>query len=419
MHDSLNDAIRVIGADGVIRTLLPFDCALGQMTMGSDGRLLVAAYGCRRVYAVALDGSRTVVAGSGSSKHVASDEGKVAKRAGIPRPVGIASTADGTIYFSDLDDAEENEQTRIRKILPDGTLHTLRLPREVLPLALAPAAGGGLLVTDLQGVVWHVDSNGRSKLVAGTRGWFLDGADGDGGPAVGAQFRYPVAVAPTQDGGFLVADFDDHRIRRVDAAGTITTLAGTGGNGYSGDGGPATRARLSGPAGMAIRDDGGLLISDAGNDRLRLVAPGGEISTVAGSGIPPRGLADPMAMPDVQDFCSDAGCGATPAWEGYCGDEGCGPPDYFRDWNYFQVQDPALVENPGMPVTLKLLSSRAGNARVDVTLRGRRISRVKAAFGAGVTTLALPGLTPGRYVIRATGRVGKLVLGTRAKLVVK
>src|SRR5207244_11411457 len=107
---------------------------------------------------------------------------------------------------------------------------------------------------------------------------------GDGGPADQAGVKQPAGVVVAPDGSYYIADSGHSRIRRVDAAGTITTVAGTGAGGYSGDGGPATSAQLFAPEGIALGPDGSLYIADTFNSRIRRVAPDGTISTVAGNG---------------------------------------------------------------------------------------------------------------------------------------
>ena len=110
------------------------------------------------------------------------------------------------------------------------------------------------------------------------------GGAGDGGPAVAAQLNVPVGVAALPDGGFLVTEYEGQRIRRVSAAGVITRVAGTGSAGFSGDGGAATAARLNKPVGVSATSDGGFLIGDSLNGRVRKVSADGTIATVAGSG---------------------------------------------------------------------------------------------------------------------------------------
>jgi DNA-binding beta-propeller fold protein YncE len=98
------------------------------------------------------------------------------------------------------------------------------------------------------------------------------GNSGDGGPATAAQLNSPVGVAVTADGGFLIADTNNHVVRKVSSAGVITRVAGTGTLGNSGDGGPATAAELNFPLGVAVTADGGFLIADYGNHVVRRVA---------------------------------------------------------------------------------------------------------------------------------------------------
>ena len=143
-------------------------------------------------------------------------------------------------------------------------------------------AGGGYLVTDQSNErVRRVGADGTITTVAGNG---TAGFSGDGGPATAAQLDTPNGVAATPDGGLLIADSNSHRVRRVAADGTITTVAGTGVPGFSGDNGPATAAQLNFPDSVAVLPDGGFLIADNDNNRVRRVAADGTISTVAGIG---------------------------------------------------------------------------------------------------------------------------------------
>ena len=110
------------------------------------------------------------------------------------------------------------------------------------------------------------------------------GFTGDGGPVAQARLRYPQGVAVGADGNLYIADTFNHRIRRVGSDGIITTLAGTGDTyGFAGDGGPATQALLSHPQGVAVGADGNLYIADAGNNRIRQLRsslPGSSFSDI-------------------------------------------------------------------------------------------------------------------------------------------
>ena len=111
-----------------------------------------------------------------------------------------------------------------------------------------------------------------------------DAASGDGGPATEAQLTFLYGVATDADGSFYIADTENHRIRKVDAEGIITTFAGTGEEGFGGDGGPATEAKLDWPSGVAIDAAGNVYIADQENERIRKVDTEGIITTFAGSG---------------------------------------------------------------------------------------------------------------------------------------
>lgn len=112
----------------------------------------------------------------------------------------------------------------------------------------------------------------------------VKGYGGDGGPATSAKLDAPTGVVEDSAGDIYFADTANNRIRRVTPAGVITTVAGTGVPGYSGDGGPATSAKLHAPAGVALDTSGDLFIADSGNNRIRKVSSGGIITTIAGNG---------------------------------------------------------------------------------------------------------------------------------------
>jgi streptogramin lyase len=114
-------------------------------------------------------------------------------------------------------------------------------------------------------------------------------SSGDGGPATAAGVRYPYAIAADSGGNVFIVENSGFTVRRVDSArGIIETVAGTGRDGFSGDGGPATRAEIN-PSAIAVDRNGNLYISDIEHNRVRLIdANTGTISTVAGNGLPHR-----------------------------------------------------------------------------------------------------------------------------------
>ncbi len=130
--------------------------------------------------------------------------------------------------------------------------------------------------------VRKVDSDGIITTVAGTGGTGFGGYSGDGGPATKAKLNTPIAVAVDQVGNLYISDENNFRIRKVDKDGIITTIAGTGKEGYSGDGGPATSAKLTDPGGIAFDAEGNLYLADYVS--VRKIDPSGTITTVAGTG---------------------------------------------------------------------------------------------------------------------------------------
>ena len=150
------------------------------------------------------------------------------------------------------------------------------------PIGVAVTADGGFLITDRgNSVVREVSAAGVITRVAGTG---TAGNSGDDGPAIDAQLAEPFGVAVTADGGFLITDPGNHVVREVSAAGVITRVAGTGTAGNSGDDGPAIDAELTFPGGVAVTADGGFLITDRGNSVVREVSAAGVITRVAGTG---------------------------------------------------------------------------------------------------------------------------------------
>lgn len=145
--------------------------------------------------------------------------------------------------------------------------------------------GSDLYVTEQRGHrVRRVDlSTGTITTVAGTG---EAGFAGDGGPATEALLHQPENITVDRDGNLFIGDLQNHRIRRVDAAtGRISTIAGTGEDGFTGDGGPATQAAISNPFGLVVHPDGDLYFADTENHRIRRIdAASGVVTTVAGTG---------------------------------------------------------------------------------------------------------------------------------------
>ena len=150
------------------------------------------------------------------------------------------------------------------------------------PQSVTVDGTGNLYIADTQNHrIRKVDTSGVITTVAGTG---AGGYSGDGGSATAAQLDYPHGVTVDGTGNLYIADTHNHRIRKVDTSGVITTVAGNGVGGYSGDGGAATAAQLNSPQSVTIDDTGNLYIADRNNHRIRKVDISGVITTVAGNG---------------------------------------------------------------------------------------------------------------------------------------
>jgi len=142
----------------------------------------------------------------------------------------------------------------------------------------------GNILTSIPVVVYLLSAGASAQSISTTAGTGSYGFSGDGGPAVSAKIDMVYALACDSDGNVYIADSWNNRIRKVTPAGMISTIAGTGEGGFSGDGGLATSATLSSPRGVAVDKQGNVYISDSGNCRIRRVATDGTIATVAGTG---------------------------------------------------------------------------------------------------------------------------------------
>ena len=204
-------------------------------------------------------------------------DGGPAVRAQLYDPSGVAVDRAGNVYIADAGNS------RIRKVDSSGTI-TLMVDYSDIdsPYGVAVDGAGNLYIADSGNHrIRRVDAAGAITTVAGTG---ERGFSGDGGPAIQAQFIFPTGVAVDGAGNLYIADAGNDRIRRVDPAGTVTTIAGTGKEGFGGDGSPASQAQLDNPRGVAVDGAGNLFIADSGNQRIRKVDSTGTIVTIAGSG---------------------------------------------------------------------------------------------------------------------------------------
>ena len=205
------------------------------LALDAQGNLYVAEASNHRVRKIAPNGTITTVAGTGRSG--LDGDGGPATQASLHSPTFVTFDAAGNLYIAD------SRNHKVRKVTPGGIIST-------------------------------VAGNGRASF------------SGDGGPATQATLQQPTGLAFDAAGNLYIADTNNNRIRKVEMSdGTISTFAGNGFPGFSGDGGAATNASFNFPVGLAFDRHGQLFVSDAANARIRRIATDGRISTIAGTGV--------------------------------------------------------------------------------------------------------------------------------------
>ena len=265
--------------------------------LGPDGILYIPDSFNHRIRKVDLSGIITTIAGTGIAGY--SGDGGLATAAKLNNPVTVVVAPDGSLYFTEF------FNHLVRRISSSGIIST------VAGTGTAGFSGDGGLATAAQlnapyGVALGPDGNlyiaeegnyrvrrvGTDGIITTVAGTGTPGSSGDGGPATAAQLNTPNGIVVAPDGSFYLADGvsfltgdSNHRIRRISPEGIITTVAGTGTPGFSGDGGLATAGQLQTPFGVGVARDGTLFIGDSGNHRFRRVGTDGIMATVAGNGL--------------------------------------------------------------------------------------------------------------------------------------
>lgn len=298
LADSGNDRIREIAIASQIVTTgaggylgdghKALDASLNLQSLGSHlafdraGNLYVAETASHRIRKVSTKGTITTVAGTGIMGY--SGDGGPATAAQLSHPSAVVVDSSGNLYISD------SLNGVIRKVDTTGTISTLH-PNGIPAFGpyiyetgagMAIDASDNIYFSDGLTVIWKLDPTGNASIAAGTLFGF--GYGGDGGPATQALMLLPAGIAVDATGNLYIADWLNNRIRKVDTAGIITTIAGTGAQGFSGDGGPATTATLNLPVDVTADSAGNVYIADWINFRIRRVDPAGTIQTFVGTG---------------------------------------------------------------------------------------------------------------------------------------
>ena len=251
------------------------------------GNVYIAAVG--RIRKVDALGIITTIVGGGSGY---SGDGGPAIAARVSGPRGVAVDGAGNVYFADSGNnriRKIDAATGTIATIAGTGVHGFS--GDGGPAVEAQISRAGGVAVDGAGNVYFADSgNNRIRkidaatgTIATIAGTGVHGFSGDGGPATEAQISRAEGVAVDGAGNVYFADYGNYGIRKVDSSGIITTIAG-GGVGFGGDGGRAVGARLSPPRGVAVDGAGNVYIADSGNDRIRKVNASGIITTIAGTG---------------------------------------------------------------------------------------------------------------------------------------
>jgi sugar lactone lactonase YvrE len=299
----------------------------GAIARDTAGDIYFADEDNNTVYMVsASTGNVTVVAGNGQ-KGFYGDKG-AATAAELNQPTGVAVDEQGNVYISDMGN------NRIRKVNKTGIIGTVAGNGKAgykgdggqadtaefnKPMSVAVDGGGNLFIADNgNDVIREVVTSGNIETIVG------DGKasfGGDGGRADTAKLNSPMCVFVDVSNNIYIADAGNNRIRKV-SAGNISTIAGDGTKGFSGDGSAAALAELDAPQAVTVSANGTIYIADAGNNRLRAINKSGIINTVAGTGTP--GYNGDMQLGTLAQVNMPAGLVADDSGNVYVADKGNG-----------------------------------------------------------------------------------------------
>ncbi len=301
--DSNNARIRKVAANGTITTIAGtgvqgFSGDGGAATaaelsspdgivMDASGNLFIADSGNARIRKIGIDGTISTVAGNGNFGF--NGDSSTATSAWLDQPDGLAVDQAGNVYIADF------VENRVRELSTSGSITTLAGNYVVFsgdngpatsatlraPNSVAVDNSGNLFIADSANFrVREVAANGTITTIAGTGS---SASSGDNGPATSAAIAEPTDVAVDGNGNIYIAT-SAYRVRKISTNGTISTVAGTGVFGYSGDGGPATSAQLGFSQRIAVDVNGNIYIADTNNNRVRKISSSGIITTIAGVG---------------------------------------------------------------------------------------------------------------------------------------
>ena len=264
----------------------------GPYTVAVDksGDLFVADFANNRIRKVSSNDTITTVAGNGTGGY--SGDGGPATAARLLLPQGVAVDSSGSFYIADFSGRirEVSPSGIITTVAGGGQPMPLETGLAATSVDLTYASGvtvdgsGNVYIAESDSNISLVFKMSVAGIITAVVGNGTNGFSGDGGPAASAELNFPQGMAVDAAGNLFIADTHNNRIRKVSPGGAISTVAGSAKFGFSGDGGPATSAELNGPTGVAVDSSGNLFIADTANNRIRKVSAGGIITTTAGNG---------------------------------------------------------------------------------------------------------------------------------------
>jgi sugar lactone lactonase YvrE len=280
-----------LSGEGASATTSAINLPLGEAT-DAAGNLYFSDSGNNRIRKVDVAGNITTIAGTGTAGFFG--DGGSALNAQINNPSAIIVDGAGDVFFADSDN------NAIREInLWSGAISTVAGTLGQGGYSGDGSAANAALLSSPKGFAFDADNNlyiadtgnnvirkvnASNGLISTIAGSGVAGFSGDGNFAMSGQFNAPWSIAISGDGSFYIADFYNNRVRKIDSTGMLSTMAGNGNAGYSGDGGYATVASLNSPASIAIDPAGNLYIADSENNCIRKVNISGKIATLAGNG---------------------------------------------------------------------------------------------------------------------------------------
>ena len=396
----------------------------GGIAVDSQGNLYVADTANQRVRKISPSGIITTVAGTGISNGYSGDGGP-ATSAQLNYPSNVAVDSNGNLYIADggnavirkisplgiittvaqsggralaVDKADNlyfEDASGVRTLSASGNITTFTATQFNLPYGAAVDSAGNLYIAEAGAPSYRVRKITPAGIITTVAGDGTAGYSGDGGPAASAQLNVPVAVAADGGGNIYIADSFNARIRMVSPSGIITTVAGNGGAGYSGDGGPAILAQIGSSTCIAIDRAGNLYVADQYYNAIRLLQPVSSSVIVSGVTNAASNLAGPIA-PGELIVIAGSGLGpaqlvsATPGSDGLYADRLAGTTVMVNDSPVPVIYTSAKQVGAVVPDSVSI-----DTAQVAVTYQGQ----TSASFPVPVAPTA-----PGIFTQDATGQ---------------